>query len=104
MLHTKFQGHRSTDTGEDLFLFYFFTTYGHVGHVTMTIELLSVPRALKATYEIWLQLDGSVVSEKTFEIVNRRRTTEPAHTIGRPGAFRSGGLKVGSCPNNCNSV
>ena len=45
---------------------------------------------------IWnLATIGSVVSEKKpFEIVNgRRRTTEPAYTIGFPGAFGSGELK-----------
>ena len=39
MLHTKFQGHRSSSSGEEDF-FKIFTIYGHgghVGHVTQTI-------------------------------------------------------------------
>ena len=38
MLHTKFQGHRSIGSGEDIFKV--FTIYGHgghVGHVTLLI-------------------------------------------------------------------
>ena len=38
---------------------------------------------------------GPVVSEvKSFEIVDGRRTTEPAYTISSPGAFGSGELKI----------
>ena len=37
---------------------------------------------------------GPVVSEeKSFEIVDGRRTTEPSHPISSPGAFGSGELK-----------
>ena len=39
MLHTKFQGHRSINSGEEDF-FYVFTIYGHgghLGHVTLSI-------------------------------------------------------------------
>ena len=37
---------------------------------------------------------GPVVSEeKSFEIVDGRRTTEPAYTISSPGTFGSGELK-----------
>ena len=49
---------------------------------------------------IWnLVAIGPVVSEKSFEIVDGRRTTydgrttEPAYTISSPGAFGSGELK-----------
>ena len=38
---------------------------------------------------------GPVVSEeKSFEIVDRRRTMEPAYTISYPGAVSSGELKT----------
>ena len=45
---------------------------------------------------IWnLVTIGPVVSEeKSFEIVDRRRTTEPAYTISSPVAFGSGELKT----------
>ena len=44
---------------------------------------------------IWnLVAIGPVVSEeKSFEIVDGRRTTEPSHPISSPGAFGSGELK-----------
>ena len=44
---------------------------------------------------IWnLVAIGPVVSEeKSFEIVDGRRTMEPAYTISSPGAFGSGELK-----------
>ena len=37
----------------------------------------------------------SISEEKSFEIVDGRRTTEPAYTISSPGAFGSGELKKG---------
>ena len=36
---------------------------------------------------------GSVVLEKSFEIVDRRRTMEPAYTISCPGAVGSDELE-----------
>ena len=43
MLHAKFNGHRSTGSGEVLKIF---NIYGHGGHTVLF---------LNATYEIWLQ-------------------------------------------------
>ena len=45
---------------------------------------------------IWnLVAIGPVVSEeKSFEIMDGRRTTEPAYTISAPEAFGSGELKM----------
>ena len=95
MLHTKFQGHRSIGSGEEDFL-KVFTIYGHgshLGHVTRTI--LTTFRSPNPWNIIWnLVTIGPVVSEKSFEIVDRRpRTTEPAYTISSLGAFGSGELK-----------
>ena len=40
MLHTKFQGHWSTGSGEEDF-FKVFTIYGHGGHVGHVTQLIS---------------------------------------------------------------
>ena len=59
MLHTKFQGHRSIDSGEEDF-FKDFTIYGHglhVGHVTQLICInFSFPFSFKLSYEFWFQI------------------------------------------------
>ena len=39
MLHTKFQGHRCVDSGEEDF-FMVFTIYGHGGHVGHVTQLI----------------------------------------------------------------
>ena len=40
MLHTKFQGHQSSGSGEDFLTF--FTMYGHGGHVGYVIQLICI--------------------------------------------------------------
>ena len=105
MLHTKFQGHRSIGSGEEDFL-RFLPYMGMAAILVMwpePFEQLFVP-PIPGGY-IWnLVTIGPVVSEeKSFEIVDgrrtttddgRRRTTEPAYTISSPGAFGSGELKT----------
>ena len=104
MLHTKFQGHRSIGSGEEDFL-RFLPYMGMAAILVMwpePFEQFFVP-PIPGGY-IWnLVTTGPVVSEeKSFEIVDgrrttdddgRRRTTEPAYTISSPGAFGSGELK-----------
>ena len=104
MLHTKFQGHWSIGSGEEDFL-RFLPYMGMAAILVMwpgRFEQLFVPPT-PGGY-IWnLVTIGPVVSEeKSFEIVDgrrttdddgRRRTTEPAYTISSPGAFGSGELK-----------
>ena len=55
-------------------------------------------KALEAVYEIWIAIGPVISEEKSFEIVDGRRTdrrtTEPAYTISSPGAFGSGELKM----------
>ena len=41
MLHIKFQGHRSSGSGEEHFL-RFFTIYGHGGHVGHVTQLICI--------------------------------------------------------------
>ena len=41
MLHTKFKGHRSSDSGEEDF-FKVFTIYGHGGHVGHVTQLICI--------------------------------------------------------------
>ena len=40
MLHTKFQGHQSSGSGEDFFKV--FTIYGHGGHVGYVTQLICI--------------------------------------------------------------
>ena len=111
MLHTKFQGHRSIGSGEEDFL-RFLPYMGMAAILVMwpePFEQLLVP-PIPGGY-IWnLVTIGPVVSEeKSFEIVDgrrtttddgRRRTTEPAYTISSPGAFGSGELKKAQTKTN----
>ena len=105
MLHTKFQGHRSIGSGEEDFL-RFLPYMGMAAILVMwpkPFEQLFVPR-IPGGY-IWnlVTIGPAVSEEKSFEIVDgrrtttdnagRRRTTEPAYTISSPGAFGSGELK-----------
>ena len=115
MLHTKFQGHGSIGSGEEDFLRF-------LPYVGMAAMLVMWPRPFEQLFFpkgpggwIWnLVAIGPVVSEeKSFEIVDGRRTTydrrtdggtdgrttEPAYTISSPGAFGSGELKRGTGPN-----
>ena len=59
MLHTKFQGHRSINSGEEDFL-RFFNIYehgGHLGHVTLfLLYKISFPFTHKLSWEIWFQM------------------------------------------------
>ena len=107
MLHTKFQGHRSIGSGEEDFLRF-------LPYMGMAAMLVMWPRPFEQLFFpkgpggcIWnLVAIGPVVSEeKSFEIVDGRRTTddgrtdgrrttEPAYTISSPGAFGSGELKT----------
>ena len=105
MLHTKFQGYRSIGSGEEDFLRF-------LPYMGMAAMLVMWPRLFEQLFFpkggcIWnLVAIGPVVSEeKSFEIVDGRRTTddvrrttdgrttEPAYTISSPGAFGSGELK-----------
>ena len=104
MLHTKFQGHRSSGSGEEDFLRF-------LPYMGMAAMLVMWPRPFEQFFFpkgpggcIWnLVAIGPVVSEeKSFEIVDGRRTdgrtddgrtTEPSHPISSPGAFGSGELK-----------
>ena len=100
MLHTKFQGHGSTGSGEEDFLRF-------LPYMGMAVIMVMWPRPFEQFFFpkgpggcIWnLVAIGPVVSEeKSFEIVDGRRTdgrrtTEPAYTISSPGAFGSGELK-----------
>ena len=95
MLHTKFQGHWSIGSGEEDFL-RFLPYMGMAAILVMwprLFEQLFVPKVPGGC--IWnLVKIGPVVSEeKSFEIVDGRRKTEPAYTISSPGAFGSGELK-----------
>ena len=107
MLHTKFQGHRSIGSGEEDFLRF-------LPYMGMAAMLVMWPRPFEQLFFpkgpggcIWnLVAIGPVVSEeKSFEIVDGRRTTydgrrtkEPAYTISSPGAFGSGELKMLGTP------
>ena len=97
MLHTKFQGHWSIDSGVEDFLRFL----PYMGMATILVvwpgrfEQLFVPPT-PGGY-IWnLVTIGLVVSEeKSFEIIDgRRRRTKPAYYISSPGAFGSGELKI----------
>ena len=59
MLHTKFQGHRSTASGEEDFI-KVFTIYGHGGHVGHMTQLIfyifSFLFSFKLSYELWFQI------------------------------------------------
>ena len=87
MLHTKFQGHWSIDSGKKDFL-RFLPYMGMAAILVMwpaPFEQLFVPPT-PGGY-IWnLVTIGPVVSEeKSFEIVDRRRgPTEPSHPISSP--------------------
>ena len=77
MLHPKFQGNRSSGSGEDDFLR--FSAYmGMVAMAAMECDLdqiykLPSPLCLEAAYEI----GPLILEEKSFEKVNgRRRATE----------------------------
>ena len=110
MLHTKFQGHWSIGSGEEDFLRF-------LPYMGMAAMLVMWPRSFEQLFFpkgpggcIWnLVAIGPVVSEeKSFEIVDGRRTTdgrrtddgrrttEPTYTISSPGAFGSGELKSSS--------
>ena len=114
MLHTKFQGHRYIGSGEEDFLRF-------LPYMSMAAMLVMWPRSFEQLFFpkgpggcIWnLVAIGPVVSEeKSFEIVDGRRTTyvgrtdgrrttEPAYTISSPGAFGSGELKkIADCDRN----
>ena len=78
MLHTKFQGHRSIGSGEEDFLRF-------LPYMGMAAMLVMWPRLFEQTFFpkgpggcIWnLVAIGPVVSEeKSFEIVDGRRTTD----------------------------
>ena len=90
MLHTKFQGHWSIGSGEDLLRF--------LPYMGMAAMLVMWPRPFEQFFLpggcIWnLVAICPVVSEKkSFEIVDGR-TTQPDYTISSPGAFGSGELK-----------
>ena len=95
MLHTKFQGHWSIGSGEEDLLRF-------LPYMGMAAMLVMWPRSFEQLFFpkgpggcIWnLVAIGPVVSEeKSFEIVDGRRTTEPAYTISSPGVFGSGELK-----------
>ena len=99
MLHTKFQGHWSIGSGEKDFLRF-------LPYMGMAAMLVMWPRSFEIFFFpkvpagcIWnLVAICSVISEeKSFEIVDGRRTTEPAYTISSPGAFGSGELKILTC-------
>ena len=95
MLHTKFQGHWPTGSGEEDFL-RFLPYMGMAAMLVMwpsQFEQLFFPKGPGGC--IWnLVAIGPVVSEEnSFEIVDGR-TTEPAYTISSPGAFGSGELKM----------
>ena len=91
MLHTKFQGHWSTGSGEEDFL-RFFTIYGHCAMLVMWPRP-SFLKALEALYEIYCNRPCSLRAEVVW---NCGWTTEPAYTISSPGAFGSGELKSNS--------
>ena len=105
MLHTKFQGHWSTGSGEEDFLRF-------LPYMGMAAILVMWPRPFEQFFFpkgpggcIWnlVAIDPVVSEEKSFEIVDGRRTDgrttdgrrtmEPAYTISSPGAFGSGELK-----------
>ena len=59
MLHTQFQGHWSTGSGEEDFLKVFnINDHGsHIGHVTLRVCInLLFPQPKEALKEIWLHL------------------------------------------------
>ena len=93
MLHTKFQGHRSIGSGEEDFLRF-------LPYMGMAAMLVMWPRLFEQLFFpkgpggcIWnLVAIGPVVSEeKSFEIVDGRRTTYDGRTDGRrttePGLY-----------------
>ena len=85
MLHTKFQGHRSIGSGEEDFL-RFLPYMGMAAMLVMwpgPFEQLFFPKGPGGC--IWnLVAIGPVVSEeKSFEIVDGRRTTDDGRTDGR---------------------
>ena len=92
MLHTKFQGHRSIGSGEEDFL-RFLPYMGMVAMLVMwprPFEQLFFPKGPGGC--IWnLVAIGPVVSEeKSFEIVDGRRTTDDVRrTDGRMDGRRS---------------
>ena len=108
MLHTKFQGHWSIGSGEEDFLRF-------LPYMGMAAMLVMWPRSFEQLFFpkgpggcIWnlVAISPVVSEEKSFEIVDGRRTTdgrrtddgrrttEPAYTISSPGAFGSGELKI----------
>ena len=94
MLHTKFQGHQSIGSGEDFLRFLTYMGMAAIWVMWPTpFEQFFFPK--RPGGSIWnLVTIGPVVSEeKSFEIVDAWRKTEPAYTISSPGAFGSGELK-----------
>ena len=100
MLHTKFQGHRSSGSGEEDFLRF-------LPYMGMAAMLVMWPRPFEQFFFpkgpggcIWnlVAICPVVSEEKSFEIVDGRRTdgrtTEPSHPISSLGAFGSGELKI----------
>ena len=96
MLQTKFQGHLSVDPGEEDFL-RFLPYMGMVAILVMwsrPFEQFFVPKGHRGCIGNLITIGPVVSEEKLFEIVDGRRTTEPASTISSPGAFGSGKLGV----------
>ena len=94
MLYTKFEGHRPSVFGEDLWRV--FTIHGHgshLGHMTKTVWTNFLPPSHWGS--IWnLALTDPAVSEKMFEECGRQTTDRRAHTITEPKG--SGELKRGN--------
>ena len=70
MLHTKFQGHWSTGSGEEDFL-NVFTIYGHGGHigpVTLRVCTIFIPSAQGGSKRNLVTF-GPVAFEEMFETV-----------------------------------
>ena len=94
MLHTKFRGTRSTDSGEAdcLRVLTIYERGSHLGNVTLMPRTYFISPTHRGCINI-LALIGQVVSEKLFEIVNGRRrrrtddgrTPEHGYTISSPG-------------------
>ena len=69
MLHTMFQGHWSTGSGEEDF-FKVFTIYGHGSHVGHVTELICINFhslfSLKLSYEFWFKIAQLFLRKTSF--------------------------------------
>ena len=67
MLHTKFQGHGSIGSGEDLLRFLPYGHGSHVGHVTQLICInLHSLFSLKLSNEFWFQIAQLFLRKTSF--------------------------------------